>query len=455
MSKSKSGLLIAFAVIILELIGGMQTYLSQLILPILAKDLDAQGSYGIIMGVSAIASMAGLPIGAALMNRWRLPRLLLGATTALIVGALISAVSPHIAVYLAGAIIRGLAGSVLAMTSIGAVALGLSGRARQLTLAFSSASWVISSIVGPTYAAWVTHLLSWRWAMLLYLPFLLVARVVIAVNLTIDSQRKDAPFSYVALLLIVVGVGMTVIPATGAIKIILLVAGIIILGRVAVLLMPTHTFTKKTPRRAALAGMFFLTGSYLCANELVSLTAHDIFQAGADALGLILMGGGLGWAIIGVACGIKPATSRLAYRLRSSSGLGLITTVAVIFAAWTQSSWRPESFVLGFVIAWTIAGIGMGLVYLDTLNIFFDEPTVPDGISIEEMASSSVIVESLASTMFIPLATSIVATAFTSHSAASALPYTLAWIVVAIAALLAFYYLRHAEPAQHCQTGTS
>lgn len=136
MKKRSAGLVIAIAVIILELIGGMQTYLNQLILPILAKDLHAQNLYGVIMGVSAIASMAGLPIGAALMNRMRLPRLLMGATVFLVLGACTSAAAPHISVYLLGAAIRGLAGSTLAMTSIGAVALGLSGRARRLTLVY-------------------------------------------------------------------------------------------------------------------------------------------------------------------------------------------------------------------------------------------------------------------------------------------------------------------------------
>ena len=35
---------------------------------------------------------------------------------------------------------------VLAMASIGAIAVGLTGRARQLTLAFNSASWVVAVI---------------------------------------------------------------------------------------------------------------------------------------------------------------------------------------------------------------------------------------------------------------------------------------------------------------------
>lgn len=425
----------------------MQAYLSQLILPIMAADLSAQHMYGVIMGVSMIASMAGLPIGAALMNRVRLSKLLLSATLFLVIGAVISATAPHILIYMVGSIVRGLAGSILAMTSIGAVALGLSGRARQLTLAFSSASWMVASVVGPTYAAWATHLLSWRWAMLLYLPLLIAARIVIAMNLKDNRQRKDAPFSYTSLVLIVVGVALTAVPATGILRGLLLIVGVTLLGCVTALLLPAGTFTQNTPRRAALAGMFFLTGSYFAANELISLTAHDLFDAGADTLGLILMGGGLGWAVTGVLCGMKPANTTNAYRLRSMIGIGLIFLTAIAISIGVLTRWYPNSPTTILLVVWTFAGIGMGLVYLDTINIFFEDPTTPDAISIEEMASSSVIVESLASTMFIPLTTSIVATAFSSAGGVSEAPYGLAWLVVAITAVFAFSYLRRTHPA--------
>lgn len=86
MSTRKSGMFIAIAVITLELIGGMQSYLNQLILPILAKDLNSQNLYGVILGVSSVATMAGLPIGAAVINRMRLSKLLVSATLTLVLG---------------------------------------------------------------------------------------------------------------------------------------------------------------------------------------------------------------------------------------------------------------------------------------------------------------------------------------------------------------------------------
>ncbi|WP_216378132.1 hypothetical protein [Arcanobacterium phocae] len=52
--------------------------------------------------------------------------LLMGATVFVILGTITSALAPNILFCISGSILRGLAGSILAMTSIDAVALGLS-----------------------------------------------------------------------------------------------------------------------------------------------------------------------------------------------------------------------------------------------------------------------------------------------------------------------------------------
>lgn len=447
MTKTKkNSLVLAICVIILELIGGMQTYLTQLILPIMAADLDAQDMYGVITGVGSISTMVGLPIGAALLKRYRLPPLLLTATLVLIGGATISATAPNIWIFLIGHAIRGFAGACLAMASIGAVAIGLTGRARQVTLAFNSASWVVASIVGPSYAAWVTHLLSWRWAMLCYLPFLLAARIVIAHNLDAEQHSDDSPMPLKATGLIAVGITLMIVPVPAPWRYVLMVAGFLILGRVAVISMPRHTFTTGGIRLHALAGLFFLTGAYYSANELVTLSYHDLFGGNAKSLGYIILGGGLGWAVTGVVAGLQPAKNPRHYLARIGVGLGLIITASTLItiALATRMAGLPAFPTM--MILWTSAGIGMGVVYLDVLNTLFEDPVVPDGIAIETIAGSSVIVENLASAMFIPLLTSLVAVAFPQHGTSTRLtpptwPYALSWGLVAGIAVIALSYL--------------
>lgn len=448
--RSKNGIVLALAVIIIELIAGMQTYLSQLILPIMATDMHARNAYGLVMGVSTICNMIGLPIGAALIRRTSIQKLLMVMTVLFIAGAVISAISPSIWVYLVGQAIRSFAGSCLAMASIGAVALGLKGRARQLTLAFSSASWVVASLIGPTYAAWVTHLLSWRWAMLIYLPFLLAARILIAVNLKTNQKTdKDAPIPFATAILVTVGVGVSIIPVHGNMKILTTCVGVSILAWVSVKLMPSGTFTQRFPRKKALATMFFLTGAYFAANELISMTAHDIYRSPADKLGWILLAGGLGWSIIGVICGFKPAKTSLQYRIRATVGTVLIFATTATIAGIVFSGTRLPEIWVAFLVLWAVAGTGMGITYLDTLNILFEDPEADDGMSIEVVASSSVIVESLSTAMFVPLVASIVATSFRHGQALTHVPYGISWVIATLGALVAaFYVISSGKPSR-------
>ena len=107
------------------------------------------------------------------------------------------------------------------------------------------------------------------------------------------------------------------------------------------------------------------------------------------------------------------------------------------------------------VVLWISAGIGMGIVYLDVLSTLFEDPIVPDGIPIETIAGSSVIVENLASAMFIPLLSSLVAVAFPQHGTSTTItpptwPYVLSWGLVAVLAVIALSYLirsGHSEKA--------
>ena len=445
MPGKRNGLLIAIAVILLELIAGMQTYLSQLILPIMAAEFGSQDYYGLVMGVASVASMVGLPVGAALLQRFRLPRLLLVLTAFLCAGAIISATSPNIGIYLIGQFVRGFSASCLAMASLGAVALGLSGRARQLTLAFSSASWVVASIVGPTYAAWATQLFSWRWAMLIYLPLLIAARFVVALNLDRKQMTRKAPIPFAQVLVLSVAVTLTVLPVAGALRGLCIAGGVALLLQASVVLLPRGTFTARAPRKRALAGMFFLTGAYFAANELVGLTAHDLYHAQAGTLGWILLAGGLTWAVMGVLCGIRPAGSPRSYRLRSGVGVALIALGAAAMAGMCIGISGTGSAATMILILWAVCGLGMGATYVDTLSIFFDEPAVDDGISMEQIAGASVMVESLSQAMFVPLTASTVAMGF-SDGEPNATFYGLAWLFVLAGSVAAWVYLHTTGP---------
>ncbi|WP_242491826.1 MFS transporter [Actinomyces minihominis] len=428
-----------------ELIAGMQSYLTQLILPIMAADLDAQSFYGLIIGSGAIAQFIALPIGANLISRFRLPPLLMVLTLGVTAGAIISAVSPNVWAYLLGQVIRSFAGGAMATATIGAVALGLEGRARRLTLAFSSASWVIASIVGPTYAAWVTHLLSWRWSMLIYLPLLVLARWIIAMNLKTRTKSRPSPLDLRGAVMLGSGLALTIAPVTGVLRIVLVLAGVAVLIAGAVKVLPPGTFTNSSPRYAAIAVMFFLTGTYFAANEVITLTHHDVYAAGAQALGVVVLCGGLAWALIGLLTGVRPAKGFRAYANRATVGtLTMAGSFALIAVSIAIGMPWPAIIVLS--VLWTVASVGMGMTYLDTLNTLFEEPHEPDGLTLEQVAAASVIAEAVASSIFVTLATVVIGGLYEgSGQTAAPAPYVIVWVVLAVLALVPGVYLYRAR----------
>lgn len=403
---------LAAALVALELISGMQIFLNQTILPIMAADLNAQNYYGVLSGTSSIFTLAALPIGAGLARRFRLKPLMLVLTVGMCAGAVVSAVAPTIGMYLAGLVIRAFASGCLATTTIGAAAIGLESRARQVTFALMSASWIISSIVGPVYAAWVTAALSWRWAMIIYLPLLLAGRWLIAASMRDDSREDRASLGIGGALLLGVGLALTILPVTGWPKTVCVVAGTVVLFYGAWRVLPPGTFALATPRHAAIGLYFGLVGAYFAVNAIVSLTAHDVLHVSTPGLGAIVMSGGLTWAVVGFLCGIRPAKTKLAFRVRASTGVALIAISEAGAGLWLYTAnviWHPVVVLGAF---WGGAGIGMGLVYLDTINVMFTQPVEPDGLSMKTVAGANVMAESIASAIFSALATTWVATSY-------------------------------------------
>ncbi len=168
------------AMLVVELLAGMQIYINQTVLPLLATDLHARSHYGLVTAAAQVPTFLTMPLGGAMLARWRADRLMTALTALLVVGAVLGALAPGIEVYVAGEVLRGLAAGALATVSMGVLVAGLPDAWRRLFLAVGSATWVISSLLGPAYAATISELYSWRWALVAYIPLLIGARLVMS-----------------------------------------------------------------------------------------------------------------------------------------------------------------------------------------------------------------------------------------------------------------------------------
>src|SRR4051794_30735103 len=190
---------LAVSLLAVEFLAGMQRYLSQTVLPLMAADLHGTHLYGPLDAAAQAPSFLMIPAGAWLLSRFRIASLMMWFTALTVCGAVLCAVAPSMGVFIAGTGIRAVAAGALATVGMGAISRGLPTRFRQLVLAGMSGVWLLSSVLGPVYAVAASSLLGWRWAMVLYLPVLVLARAMVARSVperTGPVARERAPWAW-------------------------------------------------------------------------------------------------------------------------------------------------------------------------------------------------------------------------------------------------------------------
>lgn len=389
--------LLATGLLVTELVAGIQSFLSQTVLPFMADDLAARDEYGLVVAAGWIALFVGMPLGVGLSQRFGVARIMVVATLVLIAGSVLAAIAPTLGTYVAGTIVRGVAGGLLATVSMSALVIGLHGRMRQLVLAGMAGMWVIAALVGPTYAAAVTGTLGWRWALVVYLPVVLAARILVAAHLPRTETAASAPIGVRQALLLGLAMAVLSVPGlSGPAQLgLLVVAGALMFVSIRALL-PVGTFGLLSLRRSGFALLLVLCGTYFGADAVLTPIAHDVFSMSPVQLNILLTAGGLGWAVTGLACGARPAATPGAYLRRAGTGT-LLLFVGLGWLALLDGGRAATPWLMTF--AWTLAGVGMGLVYVDTLNLIFTPPPVSDGLDDLSVSAGVVIAESVAAAL--------------------------------------------------------
>ncbi|PKQ23267.1 MAG: MFS transporter [Actinobacteria bacterium HGW-Actinobacteria-5] len=428
---------LALGLLLVELIAGIQTYLSQTVLPLMAAELNAQSLYGLVTATVLVANFAGLPLGLGLATRFRIPHLLVAFTLIISAGAIISALAPTIWWFLLGGTIRGFASGCIATVSMGAVVVGLPGRVRQITLSAMSAMWVIAAMLGPVYAAWISHALNWRWAMVIYLPVLLIARSIVARHLPDHDQQQQTQIGWRDSILLAAAMLLIASPSQSQwTQLATLAAGVALLIIATLRVLPAGTFRMNSKRRTVVAFMFGLCGLYFAVDSVVTIIAHDAFEADAGQIGMIIMAGGLTWAVVGLYCGWRPAADLRAYRRRASTGVALIA-IGVLGMSTSANLWLGLEPTAALASGWAIAGVGMGLCYVDSLNMLFNPPDAPDGLTHLDVSNAAVMSESIAAAATTTIATTYLANSFGGSTAIDDRSTTLLIVIAVVTLALA------------------
>jgi len=396
-----AALVLASSLIFVELLGGVQRYLSQTVLPLVATELDGADLYGPLDAAAQAPMFLMMPVGAWLLSRYRVGPLLAGFTAVTVVGAATCAAAQQMEVFIAGTAVRAFAAGALATISMGVISRGLPPRYRQLVLAGMSGIWVVSSVLGPVYAVSVSELLGWRWAMLLYLPLLIAARGLIARYMperTAQVPQERAPWAWS----IVLATGSAVIALPlGVWSVAAVVAGALLMLRASAAVLPDGTFRALSGRRAALSALTVTAAVYFGSTIVLSVVAFDGFGLPASRFGYVIAAPGVAWAVSALWTGSRPATRDDVFRRRMLlAGTAMTAGVVVLLLATSPPAAVPAmppvpSVFVGLLVGGALTGLGMGTLYPDLLGRCLARPEVDDGISEDRMAAAVNVAESV------------------------------------------------------------
>ena len=387
-------LMLAGSLVLVEFLAGMQRYLSQTVLPIVAAELDGAHLYGPLDAAAQAPMFLTMPVGAWLLSRFRVGRLMVVLTLVTVVGGVVCATAAGMGQFIAGTAVRSLAAGALATVGMGAISRGLPPRYRQLVLAAMSGVWLFSSVLGPLYAVTATSAFGWRWAMVVYLPLLLLVRAMVARYMPERTEQvatEPAPWGWS--LVLATGSAVLALPLGAWSAVALLVGGALML-RAAAAVLPTGTLRARGGRRAALSALMVTAAVYFGAEMVLSVVAHDGFGLGTGQLGVIIAASGFAWAATGLWAGARPAADDTVFRRRMVGG-GAVLAAGVVGLLVTTLLADARQAYPGLLCAAAVLGLGMGMLYPDLLGRCLARPERDDGISEDRMAAAVVVAESV------------------------------------------------------------
>jgi MFS family permease len=406
------------------------------ILPTVAADLNGLEWYGWAFSAFMLASLVGAIGGGELTDR-RSPALAGQVALALFAaGLLVAGSAPTWPMLLLGRMLQGLGAGSMGTLAYLAVARGYPEPLRPRLLALLATAWVLPALLGPAVAGVVAEHVTWRLVFLGILAPVAAGAVFLVPalrGLPVAPSEGAGTQRLLKALQLAAGVGI-VLWAAGTTSILVAVA----LGLVGVglsvpalrALLPAGTFGGRPGLPAAVGVRGLLAFGFFGCEALIPLGLANERGLSASLVGLSLSAGALTWV---AGSWLQERAEQRGHRARGVRvriGLGL---VLVAIAGVAVVILTPSLPVWPCVLAWALAGLGMGLAYPGSTLVAMDDPNGQRGLG----AASLLVAETVGIAAGAGAGGALVA--LTVHLDLS-LAYGLAWgfAVSATGVLLAF-----------------
>ncbi|HEX5287620.1 MAG TPA: MFS transporter [Streptosporangiaceae bacterium] len=341
------------------------------VMPLVARDLGGLSLYGWVFSAFMLGSVVGIVVAGREADR-RGPGLPYVAGLVLFAaGLLIAGLAPAMPVLVAGRALQGLGAGAVPAVAYVAIGRSLPDRLRPRMMAVLSTAWVAPGVAGPALSVAVAHLFGWRWVFLGLVPVVAVTgslAIPALFRLGRPPQREAGASEH----RIIDGVGtaagaglflagLTELSGAGAgarvLGAVLVVAGGALGFTLLRRLLPAGTMRARRGLPATILARAVLTFAFFGADAYVTLTVTTVRHDSAALAGVVVTGSTLGWT---AGAWVQARLSqRWAGRRLVRTGLGIV----LVGQAGMALILLPSVPVVTGLVAWTVAGVGMGLAY--------------------------------------------------------------------------------------------
>ncbi|ARU51742.1 hypothetical protein CBR64_09860 [Cellulosimicrobium cellulans] len=356
----------------LVLLGAFEALAVATAMPTVASALDGLSLYAVAFAGTIAASVVGMVVGGRWGDRSGPTAPLLVGVSLFLLGLLVAGLAPTMEVFVAGRVLQGLGSGTYLVALYVLVARVYPEDRRPRVFAAFAAAWMVPSIVGPAIAGIVVQHAGWRGvflavpvlavpALALMWPGLRAVSAAAAPREATDAAPADRATGRAPLWWAVVaaaGVGLLHVAGQhdGPLLAVLLVVALGVIAAAVPRLLPRGTARAASGLPAVIAIGALIGAAFTGTEVLLPLLLSHERGLSPAAAGAVLTFGAVGWSAAAWVRGhARWAWPHVAY-VRLGTALITLGVGAVMLLA------LPGVPTIVGMLAWTVAGTGMGFV---------------------------------------------------------------------------------------------
>ena len=360
------------------------------VMPLVARDLHGLGLYGFVFSAFLLGTMVGIVAAGRAADRRGPAVPYVCGLVVFAAGLLVAGLAPSMPVLVAGRALQGAGAGAVPAVAYVAIGRSLPDDLRARMMATLSTAWVAPGLAGPALSAEVARLFGWRWVFLGLLPLIALAgplALPALVRLGRPAEHAEGGHRLIDGLGVAAAAGLVLGGLTmafgsasdhetsgGTVTGWMVAAGCMMIAAGCALglpvlrrLMPAGTLTPRYGLPATILSRGLLTFCFFGADAFVTLTITILRHRSPILASVAVTGATLAWT----AGAWVQARLSDRWEGRRLIRIGLVVILTGIAGLTTVLS--SAIAVTVAIVAWTVAGLGMGMAYAPTSLIMLNE----------------------------------------------------------------------------------